>query len=124
MSRRFIIEMGSGSDLHGQDHGKAALRAVQSALQGASLTLIGLDPGLRDVLRVKVTLGVQNPDTVDRAAIAACLPVGQVEIEVVEGGLDVTPQPGGEPIVVASAAIEAFLPDTPGGYRAVWTTPV
>lgn len=119
MSRRFIIEMGSGSDLHGQDHGKAALRAVQSALQGASLSLLGLDPTLRDVLRVRVTIGVQNPDGVDRAAIAACLPVGEVEISVVEGGLDVTPHPGGEPIVVASAAIEAFLPDNPGGYRAV-----
>ncbi len=119
MSRRFIIEMGSGSDLHGQDQGKAALRAVQSALQGASLTLIGLDPALRDALRVKVTIGVQDPDAVDRAAIAACLPVGQVDVSIVQGGLDVTPQPGGEPIVVATAAIEAFLPDNPGGYRAV-----
>ncbi|KAA0912936.1 hypothetical protein FLO80_13990 [Aquicoccus porphyridii] len=119
MNRRFIIEMGSGSDLHGQDHGKAALRAVKSALQGASLGVLGLDPGLRDALHVKVTVGVQNPDAVDRAAIAACLPVGHVEVIVVTGGLDVTPQPGGEPIVVASAAIEAFLPDNPGGYRAV-----
>ena len=116
--RRFIIEMGMGNDLHGADYTKAARRAVESALHRSSLLILGL-PGLdRSRLRVEVTIGVQEPGKVDCAAIAALLPVGQVNVTVTHGGLNSTHPETGETIVIAAAAVEAFLPDRPGGYRA------
>lgn len=116
--RRFIIEMAQGTDLHGRDHTKAALRAVQTALQGSSLALLGVEGIDPDDMRVQVTVGVQVPDSVDRAAIAALLPVGRVTVTVTHGGLDHARPGGTAPIVIATAAVEAFLPDHPGGWRA------
>lgn len=111
--QRFIIEMGTGNDLHGRDYTKAAARAVENALHGASLLILGL-PGLdRATLRVQVTVGVQAPEQVDTAAIAALLPLGSVTVTVVAGGLDSTNPATGETIVIASAAVEAFLPPQP-----------
>ena len=107
--QRFIIEMGMGNDLHGQDYTKAAKRAVESALHRSSLHILGL-PGLdRDTLRVKITIGVQDPGAVDTAAIAALLPLGTPVVEVLHGGLNATQPDTGETIVAASAAVAAFL---------------
>ena len=109
-SQRFIFESGMGNDLHGANYTKAATRAVQSALHRSSLHILGL-PGLdRDTLRVKVTIGVQNPDAVDPAAIAALLPIGIPEVVITLGGLNSTHPDTGETIIIASAAVEAFLP--------------
>ena len=108
--QRFIIEMGMGNDLHGQDYTKAATRAVESALHRSSLHILGL-PGIDHAsLRIKVTIGVQEPAHVDSAAIAALLPIGQPEVVVTHGGLNSTHPDTGETIVIASAAVEAFLP--------------
>lgn len=103
--RRFIIEMGMGNDLHGQDYTKAASRAVKDALHGSSLAILKTRPELMDQLQVKVTIGVQAPKEVDVEAILGLLPVGQVTVAVVEGGLNVNEA------IVAQAAIEAFLPE-------------
>ena len=108
--QRFIIEMGMGNDLHGRDYTKAAIRAVENALHRSSLHLLGL-PGIdRSQLRAKITIGVQFPRAVDPAAIAALLPHGTPEVIVTHGGLDSTHPDTGEAIVIASAAVEAFLP--------------
>lgn len=115
--QRFIYETGMGNDLHGADYTKAAARAVENALHRSSLHVLGL-PGLdRSALRVKVTIGVQDPDAVDAAAIAALLPIGQPEVVLTHGGLNSTHPDSGEAIVIATAAVEAFLPPQ-SGYRA------
>ena len=101
--QRFIIEMGI-NDLHGGDYTKAAKRAVEDALHGATLAILGNLPNLKSDLRVKVTIGVQEPDQIDTETVKALLPVGEVSVHVKKGGLNV-----GE-AVVAQAAIEAFLP--------------
>jgi len=104
-SKRVILELGSGNDLHGGDYTKAALRAVQDALHHSSLSLIrslGLDS--RTML-VEVTIGVQRPDKVDAAAVQASLPHGQVTGKVVKGGLDVPAATSGDVAVIASAAV-------------------
>lgn len=103
--QRFIIEMGMGNDLHGSDYTKAACRAVQDALHGASLAILGSIPELKQDLRVKITIGVQEPDQVDANALKALLPVGEVSVHVKRGGLN-----SGDAII-AQAAIEAFLPE-------------
>jgi hypothetical protein len=45
------------------------------------------------------------------------LPRGRAEVRAVKGGLDVTNPDTGDVTVIASAAIEAFLPIMTGKYR-------
>ncbi|MEO0729303.1 MAG: Lin0512 family protein [Pseudomonadota bacterium] len=102
---RVILEMGTGNDLHGGDYTKAALRAVQDALHHSSLGFIkslGID---RSAIDVDVTIGVQAPERVDADAVKASLPVGNVSVTVVKGGLDVPDPDNNDPAVIASAAI-------------------
>ena len=104
-SKRVILEMGSGNDLHGGDYTKAALRAVQDALHHSSLSLIrslGLDSR---AMLVEVTIGVQQPDKVDTAAVQTSLPHGKATVTVVKGGLDVPDDTSGDVAVIASAAV-------------------
>ncbi|WP_293575036.1 Lin0512 family protein [Phaeobacter sp.] len=114
--KRIILEMGTGNDLYGQDYTKAAKRAVQDALHHSSITLfakLGID---HTEMRVDVTIGVQEPDRVDCAAVAADLPRGRATVRAVKGGLDVSDGPDSKH-VVATAAIEAWLPDQAKNYR-------
>ena len=103
--KRVILERGSGNDLHGGDYTKAALRAVQDALHHSSLSLIrslDLDPR---AAQVEVTIGVQQPDKVNAAKVKESLPLGQVKVNVVKGGLDLPSQDGHDQVVIAGAAI-------------------
>lgn len=106
--QRIIIEMAQGVDLHGRDDTKAARRAVEQALQGASLPIFGTLGLERDIMRVVVHIGVPRPETVDVGAIAGLLPYGTVEVVVEKGGLDVPV--AGDIAVMAAAALEVFLP--------------
>lgn len=108
-NKRVILELGSGNDLHGGDYTKAAVRAVHDALHHSSLNLIhtlGLDSR---AMQVGVTIGVQRPELVDRAAVQAALPHGVVTVTVVKGGLDVPQEREGDVAVIASAAIAVRL---------------
>ncbi|HUB48998.1 MAG TPA: Lin0512 family protein [Acetobacteraceae bacterium] len=112
-SKRVILEMGAGNDLHGGDYTKAALRAVQDALHHSSLSLIrslGLDS--RTML-VDVTIGVQRPEKVDAAAVQASLPHGKATVHVVKGGLDVPDETSGDVAVIASAAVSVRFESLP-----------
>ncbi|WP_037314766.1 Lin0512 family protein [Ruegeria halocynthiae] len=115
--KRIILEMGTGNDLYGQDYTKAARRAVQDALHHSSITLfskLGID---HSEMRVRVTIAVQNPDQVDCDLVAADLPRGRAEVRAVKGGLDVQDTESGTRHVVATAAVEAFLPDLSDQYK-------
>ncbi|WP_299890574.1 Lin0512 family protein [uncultured Ruegeria sp.] len=114
--KRIILEMGTRNDLYGQDYTKAAQRAVQDALHHSSITLfskLGID---HSEMRVSVTIGVQQPDAVDCDLVAADLPRGRAKVRAVKGGLDVSDDEAGTRHVIATAAIEAFLPDQVGKY--------
>ncbi|WP_120633020.1 Lin0512 family protein [Ruegeria sp. EL01] len=114
--QRIILEMGTGNDLYGQDYTKAARRAVQDALHHSSIALfskLGID---HSEMRVCVTIGVQQPEAIDCDRVAADLPRGRAEVRAVKGGLDVTDDEAGTRHVIATAAIEAFLPDQTGKY--------
>ena len=115
--RRIILEMGTGNDLYGSDYTKAACRAVQDALHHSSIVLfksLGYDH--RD-MRVQVTIGVQKPEEVDLAIVAAELPRGRAEVTAVHGGLDVNDADQGTTHVIVTAAIEAFLPIEQGRWK-------
>mgnify|MGYP003586985096 FL=1 len=108
--KRIILEMGTGNDLYGMDYTKAACRAVQDALHHSSIVLfksLGYD---HSQMRVQVTIGVQEPDLVDIVRVCAELPRGRVEVTAVYGGLNVHDAEQNTTHVIASAAIEAFLP--------------
>lgn len=115
--KRIILEMGTGNDLYGQDYTKAARRAVQDALHHSSITLfakLGMD---HSEMRVEVTIGVQQPDAVDCELVARDLPRGRARVQAVKGGLDVEDAVEGSRHVVATAAVEAWLPDQAGKYK-------
>jgi uncharacterized protein (TIGR02058 family) len=114
--RKYILEVGVGIDLHGQDVTKAAQRAVKDAISHVSM--IGLREilpitrikDLDDLLLVDVTIATPFPENVDHAAVLAILPEGQRRITVVNGGI-LFPTPHNQdlppihPVVIANATI-------------------
>lgn len=108
--KRIILETGSGNDLYGEDYTKAACRAVQDALHHSSIILFrSLDIDHRQ-MRVQVTIGVQEPEKVDVAIVAAELPRGRAVVTAVRGGLNVHDPEQGTKHVIATAAVEAWVP--------------
>ncbi len=107
--KRVILEMGAGNDLHGGDYTKAARRAIDDALHHSSLTMLRTLGVGAEGMFVEVTIGVQKPDEVDRAAVQAALPYGTVTVNVVKGGLDVPDEALGDVAVIASAALVVRL---------------
>ena len=107
--RRAILEMGAGTALHGGDYTKAAVRAVDDAIHHSSLTFLRsleIDPA---DMHVTVTIGVQEPQSVDAEQVKAKLPHGQITVRVVKGGLDVPDPEGDDLTVIASAAVEVRI---------------
>ena len=118
--RTFVVELGTGVDLHGQDPTKAAVRAVRDAFAHVSL------PGLRAVASVSdlatvaidVTIGAPpEAGSVDVAAVRDQFPFGQVSVTVKPGGLMVPgeafrPEYGDrvDAILIANAAIFVRVP--------------
>ncbi|MBY4894032.1 Lin0512 family protein [Rhodobacteraceae bacterium N5(2021)] len=112
--QRFIIEMGMGNDQYGQDYTKAAARAIEDAIRHSAIPMFEVTGLTHEQMRVQVTIGVQHPDRVDCAALAGKLPRGRAKVTAVFGGLDVINPDTGKTLVIASAAVEAFLPRQPG----------
>ena len=107
--KRMILEIGMGNDLHGGDYTKAAVRAVEDAVHHSSLSFarsLGLS---WDAIQVDITIGVQDPDTVDTEAVKAVLPSGQVSVKAVKGGLDVPDRVVDDRAVIAIAAVEVMV---------------
>lgn len=103
--QRLIIETGMGTDLHGGDVTKAALRAVDDAMRRSSLPIFGSIGMDHSQMRVQVTLGAHDPAAVDIERVAAHMPRGRVSVSAVTGGMRLE-----DGIVVVTAAVEAFLP--------------
>jgi len=67
--RKYLLENGTGVDLHGKNETKAAQRAVKDAISHSSmiglgaLFKIGSFAELEDALIVDVTIGTPNPDS-------------------------------------------------------------
>ena len=114
MEQRIIIEMGMGNDLHGMDYQKAAARAIEDAIRHSTLPIFDSIDLAHTEMRVQVTVAVQNPDQIDADALKSGLPRGQATVSVVKGGLNIPNPETGETAVVATAAVEAFLPSQAG----------
>lgn len=102
---RYVTEMGMGVDVHGKDYTKAAKRAVSDAIRHSSLNFFrALDKSPND-MRITVMIGAGDPSAVDADAVAAELPYGTVEVDIVAGGLDVHSESGDDAISMVNAAV-------------------
>ena len=107
--KRLAIEMGMGTDLHGMDYTKAAIRGLKDALWHNSLsvaTALGYD---REQMDVEIEVGVADPDAIDKAAVAAVLPYGKATVKPVKGGLDIPNDERSNTTVMASVAVIVYL---------------
>jgi uncharacterized protein (TIGR02058 family) len=108
--QRFIIEMGMGNDQYGMDYTKAAARAIEDAIRHSSIPMLSARGIAHTEMRVQVTIGVQEPDKLDTEALKSALPRGTATVQATHGGLNTTNPDTGGTIVIATAAVEAFLP--------------
>lgn len=115
--RRYLVEFGMGADLHGLDVSKAAGRAVKDAISHCCLCgmeeLLGIQDPNR-AMKVHIRVGCPNPEKVETEALAALIPFGSPQVEVVHGGLSVrglaVPSLGdGDNIVLANAALTVWV---------------
>lgn len=107
--KRMVVEMGMGTDLQGGDYTKAAVRALRDALWHNSLTVAPAFGMPRESMKVEVSIGVAQPDLVDKEVVKAVLPYGLASVQVVEGGLDIASDCGTKVTVVANAAAVVYL---------------
>ena len=115
--KRIITELGAGADLHGGDMTKAARRAVEDAMRHSSLSLFrGLKLKPED-MRVLVKIGAPDPSGVDKAAVAAMLPYGEVEVTVETGGVAAAGMGGPGDTVIVAAAVTALVDLPDGAWR-------
>ncbi len=107
--KRFATEFGMGVDLRGEDHTKAATRAVKDALYRNSLTIapaLGKDPS---EMVVKCVIGIAKPENVDTAEVAKVFPYGDITVTAQTGGLDQGKSDTGGVTTIAVAAIQVWL---------------
>ena len=109
MMKRMVLQIGMGTDIRGADYTKAAVRALRDALWHNSLTVADALGQDADAMQVAVTIGVPQPDKVDRDAVLAILPHGTGTVTVVEGGLEMPNDAGTGSTVIANAAAVVLL---------------
>ncbi len=107
--KRMVLELGMGTDLQGEDYTKAAIRALKAALWQNSLSIADAFGLERTSMHVKIIIGVQKPEQVDKIAIADVLPYGTAEVEVEKGGMNTLSDDGTKVTLMANAAVVVYL---------------
>lgn len=117
MWKRYLVEFGTGVDLHGMDVMEAARRAVKDAVSHCCMCglvdVLGLTD-LKNGMRVKLKIAAPIPEKVDPEALKKLLIAEDVEVEVVQGGmllsgLHVDEFGEGDQIVMVNAGITVFV---------------
>ncbi len=116
-SKRFIVEIGTGADLHGEDVTKAACRAVKDAVSRSCLCGLVEILGLDDLgaVTVDIVVACPRPDDVDLEKVKEMVPIGQKIARAMTGGMVVeglcVPSfaPNCDQIVVANAAVTVSI---------------
>ncbi|MEL6288731.1 MAG: Lin0512 family protein [Pseudomonadota bacterium] len=111
--RRMVMELGMGVDIRGRDATEAACRAVENAIRQNSLSVADAFGLAREQMLITAIIGVQAPDEVDVAAVAALFPYGQVAVEVRHGGMDAPGNEGttGPTLANAVVLVDLDLPE-------------
>jgi uncharacterized protein (TIGR02058 family) len=119
-TKRFIVEIGTGADLHGEDVTKAACRAVKDAISRSCLCGLVELMGIVDLAAVQVDIQVAcpTPDEVDLEQVKAVVSIGHKTARATEGGMTArglcVPHfaPDCDRIVVANAAVTVSIGTT------------
>ena len=77
MWKRYLVEFGTGADLHGMDVTEAASGLVEA---------LGLND-LKHDMRVSMKIAAPDPEHVDTEALKKLMITENVDVEVVEGGM-------------------------------------
>jgi uncharacterized protein (TIGR02058 family) len=89
--KRYLVELGFGADLHGEDVTKAACRAVKDAVSRSCLCglveIMGMD-GLDDV-HVDILVTTSRPEDLDLERVKEMVPIGVKSVRAGFGGLTV-----------------------------------
>lgn len=89
--KRYLVEFGTGADLHGMDCTKAAQKAIKDAISHCCLCGIFeiLDLSFENIC-LKVKIAAPYPDQVDINKVKNTLSHGcnNLEVEVVKGGME------------------------------------
>ena len=120
MWKRYIVEIGTGLDLHGLDVTKAAKKAVKDAVSHSCLCGVSDIFGIKEPedfsrrFKVDIKIAAPFPDQVDRQAVREELPLGQGQSSVQQGGLaagglHVDQFGEGDQIVVVNAALTVYI---------------
>lgn len=118
MKKRFIVELGTGVDMHGGDVTKAAGKALKDAISHCCLTGLGEVAGVsgkQGAVSLTVKLCSPTPELLNvQEALKALPPYPDTQVEVAQGGLSVrgtaAAQYGaGDTIVVVNAAVTVWV---------------
>ena len=111
--KRYVVEIGTGIDLHGEDVTEASCRAVKDAISRSCLCglLEIIKVASMDVVDVDILVACPKPEEVDLEKVKSMVPIGRKNARAVAGGLQTlgvcVPQFGPEcdQIMVANAAV-------------------
>lgn len=117
MAKRFIIEFGTGIDLHGMDYTKAAEKAIKNATSNS--TLIGLQEVVNydsktHELSLKIKIAAPEPEKVKTEILRESVVsfFENVTFEVVKGGMTeegIDHAGNKETIVVVNCSITVYV---------------
>ena len=116
MWKRYLVEFGTGADLHGMDVMEAAERAVRDAVSHCCMCGLVDALGITDLkhdMRVVMKIAAPNPEAVDAEALKKLLITENVETEVVPGGmqlggLHVDAFGDGDQILIVNAGLTVY----------------
>lgn len=117
--KRFIVEIGTGVDLHGEDATKAACKAVSDAISKSCLCGLVEILGMEDpeALEIDILVGSPKPNEIDLEQVKAVVPIGRKTAQAIAGGLSTKGLcvsqfgPDCDQIMVANAAVTVFISD-------------
>jgi uncharacterized protein (TIGR02058 family) len=115
--KRFVVEMGTGIDMHGEDVTKAACRAVKDAISRSCLCGLVEILKLEDLQAVDVDILVASPkpEEVNLDQVMGTVPIGRKTARAVQGGMTIRGlcvdqfAPNSDQIMVANAAVTVFM---------------
>ena len=103
---RPLTEFGMGTSLRRGDYTEAAARAIRDALWHNSINMAELFGFDKTDMKIRVDVGVKEPEKVDIERLAEEFPYGSPEFHVCRGGLDVPrPNRDGPATVIANVAL-------------------
>lgn len=115
--KRYVVELGTGADLHGNDATKAACRAVKDAISRSCLCgiLEIFDRRKFEGVYVDVLVACPEPERVNLETVKAEIPIGIKTVRTTAGGMTApgicvkTFADDCDTILVANAAVTVFV---------------